>query len=99
MNWDLPLPTVKMYVMNCGIISHGPENPLPPNWLHIPVAYHGRASSVVISGTDLHRPRGQKRPVGKPTSGFGPSTKLDFELEMAMLVGPGNEIGNVCKCG
>lgn len=85
--------TSKYHTMNCGIIFRGPENPLPPNWLHLPVAYHGRASSVVISGTDLHRPRGQKRPMGTPTPGFGPSVKLDFELEMAMLVGPGNELG------
>lgn len=83
----------KYHTMNCGIIFRGPENPLSSNWLHLPVAYHGRASSIVISGTDLHRTKTQKRPVGKPTPGFGPSTKLDFELEMAMPVGPGNELG------
>ncbi|XP_057839654.2 fumarylacetoacetase [Cryptomeria japonica] len=81
------------HTKNCGIIFRGPENPILPNWFHLPVAYHGRASSIVISGTDIIRPRGQKRPVGNSPPGFGPSVKLDFELEMAMLVGPGNELG------
>uniref|UniRef100_A0A0C9SA76 Fumarylacetoacetase n=1 Tax=Wollemia nobilis TaxID=56998 RepID=A0A0C9SA76_9CONI len=83
----------KHHTKNCGIIFRGPENPILPNWLHLPVAYHGRASSVVISGTDIVRPRGQMRPLGNSPPGFGPSAKLDFELEMAMLVGPGNELG------
>ncbi|KAH9299353.1 hypothetical protein KI387_031035, partial [Taxus chinensis] len=81
------------HTKNCGLIFRGPENPILPNWFHLPVAYHGRASSIVISGTDIVRPRGQKRPVGNSPPGFGPSVKLDFELEMAMLVGSGNELG------
>ncbi|RDX68434.1 Fumarylacetoacetase, partial [Mucuna pruriens] len=59
----------------------------------LPIAYHGRASSIVISGTDIVRPRGQAHPTGSSTPYFGPSLKLDFELEMATIVGPGNELG------
>ena len=64
-----------------------------PNWLHLPVAYHGRASSMVVSGTDMHRPCGQSKPDGATTPTFGPSRSLDFELEMAVFIGPGNELG------
>ncbi|XP_057833472.1 fumarylacetoacetase isoform X1 [Cryptomeria japonica] len=83
----------KHHTQNCLAILFGPEAPIPPNWLSLPVAYHGRASSVVISGTDIVRPRGQLHPAGKPLPGFGPSAKLDFELEMAAIVGPGNDLG------
>ncbi|OVA10068.1 Fumarylacetoacetase [Macleaya cordata] len=81
------------HAKNCGIIFRGPENPIVPHWFHLPIAYHGRASSIVISGTDIIRPRGQGRPVGNSPPYFGPSVKLDFELEMAAVVGPGNELG------
>ncbi|KAK8939690.1 hypothetical protein KSP40_PGU019499 [Platanthera guangdongensis] len=60
---------------------------------HLPVAYHGRASSVVISGTKITRPRGQGHPMGSSPPYFGPTKKLDFELEMAAIVGPGNKLG------
>ncbi|KZV16119.1 fumarylacetoacetase-like [Dorcoceras hygrometricum] len=80
------------HAKNCGLIFRGPENPINPNWFHIPIAYHGRASSIVISGTDIIRPRGQGHPTGN-TPYFGPSRKLDFELEMAAVVGPGNGLG------
>ncbi|KAH6826919.1 fumarylacetoacetase [Perilla frutescens var. hirtella] len=83
----------KHHAKNCGVIFRGPENPINPNWFHIPIAYHGRASSVVISGTDIIRPRGQGHPAGNSSPYFGPSRKLDFELEMATVVGPGNELG------
>ncbi|KAH7545292.1 fumarylacetoacetase [Ziziphus jujuba] len=83
----------KHHAKNCGTIFRGPENPIPPNWFHIPIAYHGRASSVVISGTDIIRPRGQSHPTGNSPPYFGPSLKLDYELEMAAVVGPGNELG------
>ncbi|HEY5311576.1 MAG TPA: fumarylacetoacetase, partial [Pirellulales bacterium] len=66
---------------------------LMPNWLHLPVAYHGRASSVVVSGTDLHRPLGQTRPDDAAPPVFGPSRAVDFELELGALVGLGNELG------
>ncbi|KAL2467098.1 fumarylacetoacetase [Abeliophyllum distichum] len=81
------------HAKNCGLIFRGPENPINPNWFHIPIAYHGRASSIVISGTDIIRPRGQGHPTGNSTPYFGPSRKLDFEMEMAAVVGPGNELG------
>ncbi|CAK8531313.1 unnamed protein product [Lathyrus sativus] len=81
------------HTKNCGIIFRGPQTPVLENWYHLPVAYHGRASSVVVSGTDIIRPRGQAHPAGNPSPYFGPSLKLDFELEMATIVGPGNELG------
>jgi len=62
---------------NCGLIFRGPENPLQPNWKHMPVGYHGRSSSIVVSGTDVRRPWGQTSS-GK----FQPSERVDFELEM-----------------
>jgi fumarylacetoacetase len=71
----------------------GPDNALMPNWLHLPVAYHGRASSIVVSGTDVIRPHGQSKPEKADAPIFGPSRSLDFELEMAALVGPGNFLG------
>ncbi|XP_024017841.1 fumarylacetoacetase [Morus notabilis] len=81
------------HAKNCGTIFRGPENPIPQNWFHLPIAYHGRASSVVISGTDIIRPRGQGHPSKNSPPYFGPSLKLDYELEMAAVVGPGNELG------
>ncbi|XP_072963093.1 fumarylacetoacetase [Typha angustifolia] len=81
------------HAKNCGTIFRGPENAIPQNWFHLPIAYHGRSSSVVISGTDIIRPRGQGHPTGNSPPYFGPSQKLDFELEMAAIVGPGNELG------
>nr|DAD23532.1 TPA_asm: hypothetical protein HUJ06_024995 [Nelumbo nucifera] len=81
------------HAKNCGTIFRGPENPIPANWFHLPIAYHGRASSIVISGTDIIRPRGQGHPTGNSPPYFGPSLKLDFELEMAAVIGPGNELG------
>jgi fumarylacetoacetase len=81
------------HASNVGIMLRGPENALMPNWLHLPVAYHGRASSVVVSGTDLHRPLGQTKADDAPAPTFGPSRSLDFELEMGLFVGPGNALG------
>ncbi|XP_059307149.1 fumarylacetoacetase-like [Lycium ferocissimum] len=81
------------HAKNCGTIFRGPENPINLNWFHLPIAYHGRASSIVISGTDIIRPRGQGHPTGNSAPYFGPSRKMDFELEMAAVVGPGNELG------
>jgi fumarylacetoacetase len=69
-----------------------PDSPLLPNYKHIPIAYHGRSSSIVASGTEIHRPYGQTKSVsGSP--GFGPSRSLDYELEVGILVGPGNRLG------
>ncbi|XP_022714618.1 fumarylacetoacetase-like [Durio zibethinus] len=108
------------HAKNCGTKFRRPRNPIPPNWhhalsrFHLPIAYHGRASSIVISGTNIIRPsdsrrtvhsaldgnwlnsvffEGQGYPTGDSPPYFGPSLKLDFELEMASVVGPGNELG------
>ena len=78
---------------NVGTMLRGPENALMPNWKWLPVAYHGRASSVVISGTDIRRPSGQTKPPDAASPSFGPTKSLDFELEMAFLIGPGNSLG------
>ena len=83
----------KDHASNVGAMFRGPENALPPNWLHLPIAYHGRASSIVASGTDLHRPRGQTKPEGAEAPSFGPSQAVDFELEMGYFIGPGNRLG------
>jgi fumarylacetoacetase len=81
------------HATNVGSMFRGPENALLPNWLHLPVAYHGRASSVVISGTDLHRPLGQTKADTAAAPSFGPSRSVDFELEMGFFIGPGNRLG------
>jgi fumarylacetoacetase len=81
------------HATNVGVMLRGPDNALQPNWLHLPVAYHGRASSVVVSGTDVRRPKGQTKADDAPAPTFGPSRSLDFELEMAFFVGQGNELG------
>ncbi len=81
------------HATNVGIMFRGKENALMPNWLHLPVAYHGRASSVVVDGTDLHRPLGQTLPVEGEPPVFGPSRLVDFELEVGFITGPGNKLG------
>ena len=78
---------------NVGTMLRGAENALMPNWKWLPVAYHGRASSVVLSGTDVRRPRGQIKPPDAPAPVFCPSRSLDYELETAFLIGPGNSLG------
>ncbi|MDW8263538.1 MAG: fumarylacetoacetase [Phycisphaerales bacterium] len=83
----------RQHATNVGIMFRGKENALMPNWLYLPVAYHGRSSSIVISGTDLHRPRGQTKADDAPAPSFGPSRNVDFELEMGFFVGPGNPLG------
>ncbi len=81
------------HATNVGTMFRGPDNALQPNWLHLPVAYHGRASSVVVSGTPIRRPRGQTRPDPDAPPIFGPSKAVDFELEMGAFIGPGNSLG------
>ncbi len=83
----------KEHASNVGTMFRGPEHALPPNWLHLPIAYHGRASSIVVSGTDLHRPCGQTKAETAATPSFGPSQAIDFELEMGYFIGPGNRLG------
>ena len=70
-----------------------PDSPLLPNYKWVPVGYHGRASSLVVSGTPVRRPHGQSTPPGSPAPSFGPSQQLDYELELAAFVGPGNALG------
>ena len=81
------------HATNVGIMFRGKENALMPNWLHLPVGYHGRSSSIVISGTDIIRPKGQMKPADSETPVFGPSKLMDFELEMGFFIGKGNELG------
>jgi fumarylacetoacetase len=81
------------HASNVGAMFRGPDHALTPNWVHLPVAYHGRASSIVVSGTDLHRPLGQTRPDDAAPPVFGPSRAVDFELEMGAIIGVGNELG------
>jgi len=78
---------------NVGTMLRGPENALMPNWKWLPVAYHGRASSIVVSGTEVRRPHGQTKPADASAPVFGPSKSLDFELETAFFIGPGNPLG------
>jgi fumarylacetoacetase len=78
---------------NVGTMLRGAENALMPNWKWLPVAYHGRASSVVVSGADVRRPQGQIKPPDASAPIFSPTKSLDYELEMAFLIGPGNSLG------
>jgi fumarylacetoacetase len=70
-----------------------PDNPLLPNWKHLPVGYHGRASSVVVSGTSFHRPSGQLPGEGTQPPRFGPTEALDYELELAAVIGRSTRLG------
>jgi fumarylacetoacetase len=81
------------HVTNVGRAFNRPEPQVRSNWYSLPVAYHSRASSVVVSGTPIHRPSGQILPGGKEPAIFAPSRKLDYELEMGIFVGPGNALG------
>ncbi|MCC7142943.1 MAG: fumarylacetoacetase [Candidatus Eisenbacteria bacterium] len=81
------------HATNVGMMFRGAESALMPNWLHLPVAYHGRAGTVVVSGTDFHRPMGQSKADDAANPGFGPSRALDFELEVGFFVGPGSAMG------
>lgn len=83
----------KEHATNVGTMFRGPEQALQPNWLHLPVGYHGRASSVVVSGRDVRRPCGQVKPDDDAPPVYAPSRLLDFELEVGFFVGPGNELG------
>jgi fumarylacetoacetase len=70
-----------------------PDNPLLPNYKWLPIGYHGRASSVVVSGTPVIRPSGQTKSPDQANPSFGPSRRLDYEAELAFVVGPGNPLG------
>ncbi|MGX9351497.1 fumarylacetoacetase [Shimia sp. W99] len=82
----------RQHAANMGAILRGSPD-LPANWLHIPIGYNGRASSVVISGTPIHRPNGQRKAPDAEMPSFGPSMRLDIELEMGAIVGTASEFG------
>jgi fumarylacetoacetase len=84
----------KEHATNVGTLFRDPANALLPNWLHIPVGYHGRSSSIIASGTDIHRPKGQTKADDADVPSYGPCRLLDFELEMAFIVGKSNELGS-----
>lgn len=81
------------HAFNVGTMFRGPENALPPNWLHIPIGYNGRASSVVVSGTEVRRPWGQVKAPEAEAPTFAPSKRFDIELEMGAVVGQGSQHG------
>ena len=83
----------KEHATNVGTMFRDPANALLPNWLHIPVGYHGRSSTIVPSGIPVHRPMGQTLPNGETTPVFGPSRAIDFELEMAFITTDANIMG------
>lgn len=83
----------EQHATNVGIMFRDPANALLPNWKHIPVAYHGRSSSIFVSGKNFHRPKGQINKDESKLPTFAPTSRLDFELEMATIIGKGNEIG------
>lgn len=83
----------KEHATNVGTMFRGKENALMPNWTHLPVGYHGRASSVVVSGTQVIRPLGQMKLPDAANPIFGPCRQLDFELELGWFIGPGNTRG------
>ncbi|MBF91050.1 MAG: fumarylacetoacetase [Flavobacteriales bacterium] len=84
----------RQHAYNVGCMFRDPNNALLPNWLHIPVGYHGRASSIILSETPIHRPKGQQLPLGSNEPVFGPCKLLDFELEMAFITGEGKPLGD-----
>ena len=83
----------KEHATNVGKMFRDPDNALLPNWLHIPVGYHGRSSSIIPSGRPVRRPQGQKLPQGSEEPIYGPSRLVDFELEMAFITTTANHIG------
>ena len=83
----------KEHATNIGTMFRDPENALLPNWLHIPIGYHGRSSTIIPSGRNIRRPMGQTLPKGATQPVFGPSKMVDFELEMAFITTDANKLG------
>ena len=81
------------HATNIGKMFRDPENALLPNWKHLPVGYHGRASSIIVSGQPIRRPKGQTIPKGATQPVFKPSARLDFELEMGFVIGKESNLG------
>lgn len=82
------------HASNVGAMFRDPQNPLLPNWKHIPVGYHGRSSSIVVSGTNFHRPKGQMKPPTADAPVFGPSKQVDLELETGFIVCKNTRLGD-----
>jgi fumarylacetoacetase len=85
----------KEHATNVGVMFRGKDNALQPNWLHMPIGYNGRASTVVASGTRVRRPRGQLKPPSAEIPSFGPCKRLDFELEMGVVIGQPSKMGEM----
>lgn len=81
------------HATNVGKMFRDPENALLPNWRHLPVGYHGRSSSIIVSGQDIHRPKGQVLPKGETQPIYKASGRVDFELETAFIIGKNTEVG------
>ena len=82
------------HASNIGSMFRDPSNPLLPNWKHLPVGYHGRASSIIVSGKNIHRPKGQIMPLNSETPIFSSSNRVDFELEMGYIIGKNSSLGS-----
>jgi fumarylacetoacetase len=87
------------HATNVGKMFRDPENALLPNWKHLPVGYHGRASSIVVSGTPIRRPKGQFKDASMEKPAFGPSRSMDFELELAFITGKATQLGDSVATG
>ena len=85
----------KEHATNVGVMFRGKDNALQPNWLHMPIGYNGRASTVVVTGTKVRRPRGQLKPPSAEMPSFGPCKRLDFELEMGVVIGQPSAMGEM----
>jgi len=81
------------HATNLGKLFRPNDEPLLPNWRHLPIGYHGRSSTVVVDDTPVARPKGQRKPPGQESPSFGPSQRLDIELEVGFITGPGNKLG------
>ena len=86
----------KNHAYNIGVMFRGADNALQPNWTHMPIGYHGRASSIILDGTPVTRPKGQVTQDGK-TGEWSECKRLDFELEMGTVIGRGNDLGTPIK--
>ncbi len=89
----------KEHASNVGAMFRDPQSPLLPNWVHLPIGYNGRSSSIVVSGTDVRRPCGQTKADDADAPTFGPTRLLDFELETGFITGPGNALGSPIPAG
>lgn len=87
----------EQHAYNVGVMFRDPKNALLPNWKHLPVGYHGRASSIVVSGTPIYRPSGQTKADDQESPVFGPTKQLDFELEIGFVIGRNSELGSSIK--